>query len=283
MRPCVALLSDFGSHDVYVGVMKGVVARIAPEASLIDLTHEIPPADVRQGAFRLWQALPFMPRGTVFLAVVDPGVGTSRRPLAVRCDEFSCVGPDNGIFTYLLEGRRDARAVQIERVDSLADLGARARSSTFHGRDVFAPAAGLIAAGMEVARLGSPAADPVTVPWPRLSCEEPQRLLRGETLFADRYGNMVTSIGLLARDGDTLRLDPWVPGCPSLALAASQLSIQVGSGLPLPLARTFAEVPPGRALAFIGSDNLLEIGVNRGSAVDSLNLVPGTDVILRWR
>ncbi len=282
MRPCVALLSDFGSHDVYVGVMKGVVARIAPQASLIDLTHEIPPADVRQGAFRLWQALPFMPRGTVFLAVVDPGVGTSRRPLAVRCDEFSCVGPDNGIFTYLLEGRTDARAVQIERVDSLADLGARGRSSTFHGRDVFAPVAGLIAAGMEIERLGSPAADPVAVPWPRLSCEEPQRLLRGETLFADRYGNMVTSIGLLARDGDTLRLDPWVPGRPPLTFAASQLSVQVGNGLPLPLARTFAEVPPGLALGFIGSDNLLEIGVNRGSAVDSLNLVPGTDVILRW-
>jgi hypothetical protein len=148
----IAILSDFGSREVFVGVMKGVLARTAPKATLIDLTHEIPAGDVRQAAFRLWQALPHMPPRTIFLAVVDPGVGTHRRALAVRCGEFTCVGPDNGIFTYLLHGRR-ARAVEIARLESFANLTSRAKSNTFHGRDVFAPAAGLLASGMDIGKL----------------------------------------------------------------------------------------------------------------------------------
>ena len=274
MRSSIALLSDFGTQDIYVGVLKAVVARINPEAITIDLTHDIPPGDIRQAAFRLWQALPSMPRGCVLLAVVDPGVGTSRRPLAVQCEGFSCVGPDNGVFTYILQGRRDARAVEIS---------AAGKSNTFHGRDIFAPAAALLASGTEIERLGPFVSSPVTIPWPLLSCEKSGEILHGETLFPDRFGNVVTSIGELTRDGENVLLDPWIPGGTGLKLPASRLRIRCGRGLELSLSSTFSDVPKGFALAYIGSDKLLEIGVNRGSAVDSLGLASGMDVTLSWR
>ena len=274
MRSCVALLSDFGSRDVYVGVMKAVIARIHPPASTIDLTHQVPPGDARQGAFRLWQALPYLPHGAVILAVVDPGVGSSRRALAVQCRDFCCVGPDNGIFTYVLQGRSDARAVEITQ---------QSQSSTFHGRDIFAPAAALLASGMDVASLGPPVVDPVTIPWPRISRNESQKRLIGEALYADAFGNMVTSIGALTREGRILRLDPWVPGCPRLELPISGMSIKPGNGPELSLSRTFAEVPKGSPLAYIGSDRLLEIGVNQGSAAESLGLASGMNITIDWR
>ncbi len=274
MRSCIALLSDFGSRDVYVGVMKAVITAVHPRAAIIDLTHEIPPGDIRQAAFRLWQALPFLPPDAVILAVVDPGVGTSRRALAVQCRDFCCVGPDNGTFTYVVKDRSDARAVEIDRP---------VLSSTFHGRDVFAPAAAFLAAGGDIASLGPSVSDPVQIPWPGLSCEASRKSLRGEILFADRFGNVATSIGRLARDGDVVRLDPWVPGCPALELPAAGLRITPGKGPELRLVRTFAEVPVGSPLAYVGSDGLLEIGLNRGNAVESLGLSPGTDVIVSWR
>lgn len=279
---CIALLSDFGSRDVYAGVMKGVIATISPRARLIDLTHEIPAGDVRQAAFRLWQARPHMPPGTIFLAVVDPGVGTSRRPLAIRCEDFSLVGPDNGIFTYLLGARGAERAVEITNFDRLAGRRARRQSSTFHGRDIFAAAAGLLALGSDVDELGPEAGDLVKIPLPRLVCLESEESLRGETMFQDRFGNYVTSIGALARAGDVLRLDPWVPGCPSLTLPSARLRVQLGDGRNLPLVRAFADVPVGSALAYVGSDGLLEIGVNQGSAADSLSLTSGMEVVLAW-
>ncbi len=247
---------------------------IAPRAHLVDLTHGVPAGDVRQAAFRLWQAFPHMPRGTVFLAVVDPGVGTSRRPIAVNCDGFFCVGPDNGIFTYLLEGRGVKRAVEIKRFDT--------RSNTFHGRDVFAPAAGLLALGTDITKLGPEAFGLVKVPLPRLSYRELEKSVHGETMFADGFGNFVTSIGALIRMGDVVRLDPWIPGCPPLVLPFPRLRIQLGTAWERPVASTFADVPPGEALAYIGSDNLLEIGVNQGSAADSLTLTSGMQVSLTW-
>jgi len=279
---CIALLSDFGSRDVYVGVMKGVIGRIAPQARLIDLTHEIPPGDVRQAAFRLWQAFPFMPPGTIFLAVVDPGVGTTRRPLAVRCQGFTCVGPDNGIFTYLLEGRNDVRAVEISQLDALLEGAARTKSGTFHGRDLFAPAAGLLAMGTDLEKLGREAPDLVRVPLPRLLYSDFEKTVHGQMLLADRFGNMVTSIGVLVSTGDVVRLEPWLPGCPRLTLPASRLRVRLGNGTELPLLRTFAQAPSGAPLAYIGSDGLLEIGVNEGSAADLLTLAPGSQVSLAW-
>jgi len=280
---CVVLLSDFGSRDVYAGVMKGVISRIAPRARLIDLTHEVPAGDVRLAAFRLWQAFRSMPPGAVFLAVVDPGVGTARRPLAVRCEGFSCVGPDNGIFTYMLEGRLDANAFEISRLEDLVGPGSRPQSNTFHGRDVFAPAAALLARGMDITRLGPAARKLVRISLPRPSSDRPQGAVCREALHADGFGNMVTSIGALVRSDEVVRLDPWVPGCAPLILPASRARVRLGKGGELPLEHTFGSVPPGRPFAYIGSDNLLEIGVNRGKASDLLELAPGTEIDLFWQ
>jgi S-adenosylmethionine hydrolase len=130
--------------------MKDVIAQITPEARLIDLTHDIPPGDVRTAALRLWQAGPFMPRGTVFLAVVDPGVGSDRRAVAVSTDRFACVGPDKGLFTFLLGQAGRADSVEISSGSGMIEPG----STTFHGRDIFAPAAARLAAGAPLANLG---------------------------------------------------------------------------------------------------------------------------------
>jgi hypothetical protein len=271
---CIALLSDFGSQGAYAGVMKGVIAKRAPGTQLIDITHEIPPGDIRQAAFRLWQALPYFPEKTVFLAVVDPGVGTSRKPVAIRGEGFFCVGPDNGIFTYMLEGRGPATAVQI-RIDEPG-------SNTFHGRDVFAPAAALLAAGADVARLGPPVEGLLSLAWPRLSISKRRDAIIGEMMCPDRFGNMVTSIGALTRIGDLLRLQPWTPGCESCEFPASKARVVTGHGQRLPVRQTFADVPVGKALAYIGSDNLLEIGVNQGSVADAFGLIPGAEISLAW-
>ncbi|HVP20165.1 MAG TPA: SAM-dependent chlorinase/fluorinase [Spirochaetia bacterium] len=274
---CVSLLSDFGTRDVYVGVMKAVLARIAPRALLIDLTHEIPRGDIRQAAFRLWQALPYVPAGTIFLAVVDPGVGTSRRPLAVRAEGFSCVGPDNGIFTYVLANQRNARAVVIDRPGLSAN-------ATFHGRDVFAPAAGLLAAGTELERIGAEAADPARIPWPLLSLHSRDHSVRGEALFADWFGNIITSIGRLIRLDSNVRLEPWVPSeWAPLEVTSSRFRVLLGGGREIPVVRTYGEVRAGQPLAYIGSDGLLEIAVNQGSAAEALGLAAGSEINLSWQ
>jgi hypothetical protein len=272
---CIALISDFGSRDAYAGVMKGVIAREAPSARLIDLTHDIPPGDVRQAAFRLWQAFPYMPRGTIFLAVVDPGVGTRRKPIVICGNGFSYVGPDNGLFTYALEGKGATRSVEIARF--------KAKSSTFHGRDLFAPAAALLATGIDPAELGPPVAELVSIPWPHLTSVEAQGVIRGELMFADGFGNFVTSIGALVSQNATIRWQPWVPGCVPLEVPTNRLRVVMGSGVEFPLVRTFAEVPERAPLAYIGSDGLLEIGVNRGNAAESLKLTSGMEVTLAWQ
>jgi S-adenosylmethionine hydrolase len=283
---CIALLSDFGSQDIYTGVMKAVIAGIAPHVTLVDLTHEIPPGDVRRAAFRLWQALPHVPKGTIFLAVVDPGVGTARRPLAIQTDGFCCVGPDNGIFTYLLSGTQ-ARAVEISnpapiekaRIPGANRVGRLSVSNTFHGRDIFAPAAGLLASGHGIDRLGREASDIVSISWPRLS-EADDGSICGELLFPDRFGNVVTSIGALLRLPEGLRFEPWIPGSSSLTLPSAAARVRLADGIELPLVGAFADVPPGEPLAYIGSDNLLEIGVNRGNAAQVLGLSIGAEIRL---
>ena len=137
----IALLTDFGEKDVYVGIMKGVISGIAPHAQMIDLAHSIPPGDIAKAAFELYQAVPYFPQGTIFLTVVDPGVGTDRRPIAISWSERMCVGPDNGVFTYLLATGGEPTAVELSSsVHRLEQV-----SNTFHGRDIFAPAAAHLA------------------------------------------------------------------------------------------------------------------------------------------
>lgn len=276
-NPPIALLTDFGTQDTYVGVMKGVIARIAPGIQVIDLTHAIPAGEVRQAAFKLWQATPFFPAGTVFLTIVDPGVGTERRPLAVAWPDFTYIGPDNGLITYLLARNAPLAAVRLQRPTfRLAKV-----SSTFHGRDVFAPAAAYLALGTPIASLGSLADDLVRLPLPRLELVEGPAI-KGEILHADHFGNLVTSLGALRSEGDELLLEPWLPHCAPARLAVAGLGLHLPNGATLDLRATFGDVAAGQALAYIGSEGLLEIAINRGRAADLLPLTPGQEVTLGY-
>jgi len=273
-RPTIALLTDFGTRDAYIGIIRGVLADRAPNTRVIDLTHEIPPGDVRAAALHLWQAHTYMPAGTVFLTVVDPGVGSTRRPIAVRLPNGFGVGPDNGVFSYLLGPSEAAKAVVID----VSRLSAERPSMTFHGRDVFAPAAARLAQGAALDDLGLPARDLVTLPAPCL--EVSQGNATGEVMWLDSFGSALTSVGRLQDSGPELSLRPcWRPGSP-VSFRISEARVEIGANRRLPLSRTYADVPAGNPVAYIGSSGLLEIAVNGGRADKVLGLAPGIPVTL---
>ena len=247
MRPLITLLTDFGTADGYVAEMKGVLLTLAPEATIVDVSHDVAPHDVECGRLSLARYWRRFPPGTVHVAVVDPGVGSSRASLAVRSDDRLLVGPDNGVLSpaLLVQG---AHAVALSTPAGAAP--------TFHGRDVFAPAAAALARGTPVTALGAAFESPVVRRTP-----EPRRLvdgsIEGEVIVVDRFGNAVTNcIGL--RGG----------------------TIEVG-GAALPLRRTYADAPPGAPIALVGSWGLIEVAVRDGSAARELGLARGTKVIFR--
>lgn len=268
--PWIALLTDFGTHDAYVGVLKGVLAAQSPQAKTIDLAHQIPPGDVTAAALALWQAAPYFPAGTVFLCVVDPGVGSARRGIAAAWRDKLFVGPDNGLISYWIESE-PASAVHALRSAS------EPASQTFHGRDVFAPAAAQLVSGTPIKELGPPISQLIRLPRPTLRVTEAG--VQGELLRPDRFGNWLTSIGVLQRAPVGLSLRPWLGGNEA-ELAGGQHLVRLPDGEQLALQRTFSDVEAGAPLAYIGSSGLLEIGVNRGSAADRFALQPGQPVEL---
>ena len=254
MRPVITLLTDFGTADGYVAEMKGVLYSLAPEARVVDLSHEIAPQDVeaaRLAVARYWRRFP--PQ-TIHLVVVDPGVGSPRDALAVRSEDRVLIGPDNGVLSpaLLVAG---ARAVSLP-VPSAA-------SPTFHGRDLFAPAAARIAMGTPVDALGPVAESPTIRRTP-----EARRLgsgaIQGEVISIDRYGNAITNIvafpAAQGREGE--------PGFVEVA------------GRTIPVARAYADVPALGAVALCGSSGLLEIAVRDGNAANTLSLTRGATVTL---
>jgi S-adenosyl-L-methionine hydrolase (adenosine-forming) len=244
VAPIVTLLSDFGLADTYVGQVKGAVLRVAPGVALVDLTHAVPPQDVRAGAFLLWTAVEAFPAGTLHLAVVDPGVGSARRAIAARAARGDhLVGPDNGLLVPALE--RLGGVVAAVELTEPAYWGGRA-SATFHGRDIFGPVVGHLAAGVPLARLGPPVAElsrPFALPaWRR----DGARLV-GEVLHVDGYGNLVTSIpaGVLP---------------PRFRVRTGRHAI---ADAPHP---HYQAVPAGCLLALVGSAGLLEVAAREASA-----------------
>lgn len=269
--PWIALLTDFSTNDTYVGVLKGVLAAQCPQARPIDLAHQIPPGDVAAAALMLWQAAPYFPAGSVFLCVVDPGVGSARRGLAAAWRDKLFVGPDNGLISYWLE---------TEPAQTLHELSSPTEPArqTFHGRDVFAPAAAQLVSGTPIHELGARVDDPVRLPRPKLRATA-QGNVEGELLRPDGFGNWLTSIGVLTRSPGGLSLRPWLGGN-AAELGGTEHLVRLPDGEQLPLRRTFSDVPPGSALAYIGSSGLLEIGVNQGSAAERLGLLAGQPVQL---
>lgn len=243
--PIITLLSDYGTADSYVGEMKGVLLSGAPGATLVDITHAIAPGEVVAGAYVLSRTWAHYPTGTVHLAVVDPGVGTSRVALALRTRDHFFVGPDNGLFSGVLRG------AEVEAVSLPTPAAA---SATFHGRDIFAPAAAALARGTPLASLGSRFAG---IPR-RLSATVPHyegKVVLGEVIYVDRYGNLVTN------------LTPEV--VPDYAVLEAE-SLVIG-----PLRTTFGDVPPGALLAYVGSGGAVEVAVRDGSAARRLGLGVG--------
>lgn len=256
MPGLITLTTDFGLRDPFVGIMKGVVLSICPSARLVDLTHEIPPQDVLAGGLALEAAVPFFPSGTVHLGVVDPGVGTARRAIAIRAGGTYLVGPDNGLFTFALEGHGWSAVSLAAPEYRLAEV-----SRTFHGRDIFAPAAAYLASGVPLERLGPPVSDPARLRLP--GCRLEDGGLVGEVLDADRFGNLLTSIPA-ARLVD-------VPGVGEVWLEVA------GRHLPGPV-NAYDEGRDGEPAVIVGSTGRLEIFVRAGSARDHLGARRGTIV-----
>jgi S-adenosylmethionine hydrolase len=258
-RPLLALLTDFGTADHYVGAMKGVALGICPELTLVDITHDIPPHDVRAGARQLAAAYTYFPAGTVFLVVVDPGVGSARRGLAVEAAEYRFLAPDNGVLSAVLDQTPARRVIELtERKFARATI-----SRTFEGRDRFAPAAAWLARGAAITTLGRAAPPPLRLSWPAVS-ERPDAI-RGEVELVDHFGNLITNLErpLVER-----------------FIGHGGVDISIG-GHPVPrLVATYAEVGAGELCALFGSSDRLEIAVSAGNAAARLGLGVGTAVQL---
>lgn len=260
-RPVIAMLTDFGYRDHYVGTMKGVIASIAPEARVIDITHGIAPQSIMAGAIALRECWRYFPRRTIFLAVVDPGVGTPRLPIAVETRAGArFVAPDNGLVWPTVEQAGLKRAVELR--------SSRFRlpqvSSTFHGRDIFAPAAAHLWRGASLGAMG-PALDaiePIALPEPALS----GRRLVGSVIYVDGFGNLVTNIG---RDA-LARLESSFPG--------ATLSVRIGREVPVEIFNAYGDVAKGAPLAAFGSFELLEIAIREGSAREFFSAAEGAPV-----
>jgi S-adenosylmethionine hydrolase len=267
MRPIVALLTDFGSHDHYVGAVKGAVLAACPEASLVDITHEVPPHDVASAACTLAFAYRAFPGRTVFLAVVDPGVGTERRALAVEAGGYRFVGPDNGILGLVLAAHPEALVHEITN----AGLFRHEVSATFHARDVFGPVAGHLAKESgALADVGAAVTDAVVPAQPGVRTVVDGLEWEATVVHVDHFGNLVTSL-------DRAMLDGILQG---LGEERSEL-VAVVDGQVMPLVRTYADVQDGDACALLGSSGLLEVAVNKGSAARLLGATRGAPVRLR--
>ncbi|HWU40728.1 MAG TPA: SAM-dependent chlorinase/fluorinase, partial [Candidatus Acidoferrum sp.] len=188
-HPIVTLLTDFGHHDPFVGIMKGVILGLCPNAVLVDLCHETAAYDVRAGSFLLQSAVRFFPRGTIHVAVVDPGVGGPRRPILAQIDDHFYVAPDNGLLSYPMHHG----TVRMVRAITSQEYLLQPVSATFHGRDVFASAAGHLARGVPAERFGPAVTDAVRLPIPKPRLDESGALI-GQVVWIDHFGNCITNI-----------------------------------------------------------------------------------------
>jgi S-adenosyl-L-methionine hydrolase (adenosine-forming) len=249
----ITLTTDFGLADPWVAIMKGVIATRAPGVPVVDVSHGIPPQDVLAGALVLRHAAPWFPPGTVHVAVVDPGVGSERRALCIETATALLVGPDNGLLSLAAPPAAVRRTVELREERHLASP----RSATFHGRDVFAPVAAALATGVDVDALGPRIDDPV-----RLSLPDPLRegrQLRGQVIYVDHFGNLVTNL-------------------PGDAFPHADVSISIGDARIRGVAVSYAAAARGSLVAVVNSWNLIEIAVRDGSARERLGAVVGAAV-----
>ncbi|UWX56871.1 SAM-dependent chlorinase/fluorinase [Chlorobaculum sp. MV4-Y] len=253
--PLIVLMTDFGLEDAFVGVMKGVIATICREARVIDLTHSISAQNVRQAAFHLDRSVGYFPDGTIFVSVVDPGVGTARRAIGVEAGPYFFIAPDNGLLTPVFERWANAKCHELTKPTyQLANP-----SATFHGRDLFSPAAAHLATGVPLDAFGA-AIDVANCTrielWKNRPLEEGNGW-QGEVIATDHFGNLITSFEA------------------SMIAGGEDWKVTVGNSAPLPIVRTYGEVKPGQPLAYIGSSGMIEIAIHNGNASAELEVGEG--------
>lgn len=256
MPKIITFTTDFGVEDGYAAAMKGVILGICPEITLVDISHAVPRHNIRSGAFVLAGASNYFPAGSIHVAVVDPGVGTERRGIILQAGGHYFVGPDNGLFSWIVKRDPGCSARELDQ----PRYWLQKPSFTFHGRDIFAPVAAHLAAGIPAAHMGKPChVEPEA--WTDSRFEN--HAVWGEIIHTDHFGNCITNI----HQED---LDRWLNG--------AALSVTVSSRLCFPMRDTYGQSVPGECLALMGSSGFLEIAVNQGSAAELLGLRQGMEV-----
>lgn len=259
-RPIITLTTDFGSNDHFVGVMKGVILDIVPDAQIVDICHSVQAFDVLDGALTISQAYSYFPNRTVHVVVVDPGVGTARRPILASSDGYHFVAPDNGVLSlvYARESRMHVRHITAEH------YFLQPVSNTFHARDIFAPVAAYLAKEVEALKFGEEVQEYVRFTAPKPKAVDGTRL-RGVVLKVDRFGNLITNI--TPQDAPML-----------FAAGASGFKIVAGSREITEIRSAYAEGAPGEVIGILGSMGFLEIAANRGVAAQLTGIGKGSEV-----
>jgi S-adenosyl-L-methionine hydrolase (adenosine-forming) len=259
-KPIISITTDFGEDDHFVGVMKGVILSINPDATIVDINHRVNAYDIFDGAYSLSQSYDVFPPGTIHLVVVDPGVGSERRPIVVQSKDYRFVAPDNGVLSLVYE--REER-VEVRHVTS-EHFFRKPVSNTFHGRDIFAPVAGWLSRGMEIEKFGT-----VITDYARFTSVRPKRendaLLKGVAIKVDKFGNVVTNI----TPEDVPQLFGQDPPPFRLSINGHEITR---------LCESFAAGEPSELFAVVGSSGFIEICTNRGSAAKVLNVNRGVEV-----
>lgn len=254
MNRIITITTDFGNRDHYVGSMKGVIYTINPDVTIMDITHEIPAHDIFSGAFTLRSFVPYFPKDSIHLVVVDPGVGGIRKPIVLEADKKFFVGPDNGVFTFVILESESFRAYEISNPKYILS----GVSFTFHGRDIFAPAAAHLSLGVPIEDLGKRLPSPFM-----LETQEPaigEDEIIGEVIYEDTFGNLITNI--------------------PASMVDSKCRLNVCDILINGVCKSYSEAPEGELLAVIGSSGFLELSVNRGRASDLIKC-PSRKVFVR--
>jgi S-adenosyl-L-methionine hydrolase (adenosine-forming) len=257
-RPIITLTTDYGASDHFTAVMKGVILSINPEVNIVDITHSVLAHDILDGAMAIGQAFRYFPPKTVHVVVVDPGVGTERRPLLVAGDQHYFVGPDNGVLSSIYE---QSESLHVWNVIS-EHYFRQPVSKTFHGRDIFAPVAAWLTKSWQTSSFGEPISDFVRFAIPKAKVNGNQ--VQGAVLRVDHFGNLITNVT--------------VEDVPDLLAASGNVKINVGNGQVSKVVLTFAEGAAGEVVGLIGSSGYLEISVNKGNASRALGVGRGAEV-----
>lgn len=264
-RPLIVFTSDYGLYDSYVGIMKGVILKLSPQAEIIDLTNEIQPQNIKQAAFVLHTAVPYFPEGTIFLTIVDPGVGTDRKAIAFKGGNQIFIAPDNGLLSYIIND------VPFNGIFSLTNekFHLNSVSQTFHGRDIFAPVAAHIANGVNLNEMGQRISPDTLVKLPNPQCfHDAQGMWHGEILHIDRFGDIITSL-----KAETLGILNLNTKKRDTAWAVETSGIKINN-----LSSTFGDVKSHQFVAYIGSSGYIEIGFRDGNAAKQAEIEIGQNV-----